>query len=192
MMSRYDLYLLVHIAAAAIWAGGGFMLLLLARRAEKSGDDAKLQEWLDESGDVVDKAFIPASLLVAIMGFLMIVDGSRSFESLWIALGIVGYLATFIIGVLVMEPWAKRIEKVIERDGHFSAEAAVQTRKFLMLARVDTLVVFLVIADMVLKPTADDVPVLAAMATVLLAGVALVLTRLRAIGSDAYVAPELR
>ena len=166
------------------------MLLLLARRAEKSGQDAKLQEWL-ESGDAVTKAFIPASLLVPIMGVLMIVDGPWSFEPLWIVLGIVGYLATFITGVLVMEPWAKRIERIIERDGHFSAEAAVQTRKFLILARVDTLVIFLVIADMVLKPTADDVPVLATMAAVLLAGVALVLSRLRAIGSDAYVA-ELR
>lgn len=189
-MSRYDLYLVIHIAAAAIWAGGGFILLLLAQRAEKSHDDAKLEQWM-EDGDAVTKAFIPASLVVLVMGVLMIVDGPWRFDSLWIVLGIVGYAATFVTGVLVMEPWAKRIERVIERDGHFSAEAAMQTRKFLVLARVDTLVVFVVIADMVLKPTAEDVPVLLAMAVVVLAGIALVLTRLRAIGSGEYVAPEL-
>lgn len=187
-MSRYELYLLIHIAAAAVWAGGGFTLLLLAQRAEKSDDDAKLAEWL-ETGNTVSKAFIPASLLLLVMGVLMVVDGPWDFGQLWIALGLVGYVATFLTGVLVMEPWAKRIERIIERDGHFGSEAAMATRRFLVLARVDTLVVFLVIAVMVLKPRAEDVGVLVGTAAAFVAGIAFVLVRLHTIGTAAHVGP---
>jgi len=117
------------------------------------------------------------------MGVLMVVDGPWTFDALWIVLGLAGYLATFVIALLVMEPWAKRINRIVERERHFSPEAAVQTRKFLVVARIDTLVVFFVIVGMVLKPTADDAAALLAMAAVLGAGIALLLIRTRAIGS---------
>jgi hypothetical protein len=49
------------------------------------------------------------------------------------------------------------------------------------MSRLDYVVLFLVIADMVVKPTGDDPAVLIAMALIAIAGVAYVVLRLRAL-----------
>jgi hypothetical protein len=51
----------------------------------------------------------------------------------------------------------------------------------LTLGRVDYVVLVMVVVDMALKPTGDDVGVLATLAAVLLAGVGYVVTAYRAI-----------
>lgn len=184
-MSRYELYLLVHIIGATVWVGGGFMLVILGAQAERSKDDAKLEQWLRAAGPVTDVAFIAASLLVLAMGVLMVVDGPWSFGDLWISLGLAGYAATLATGLLVLNPWSKRIDRIVERDGGFSAEAAMETRKFLLVDRLETTVLFLVIADMVLKPDGGDVATLAGMAAVLVVAVAVVGMRLRSFAPTA-------
>ena len=52
------------------------------------------------------------------------------------------------------------------------------------MARVDYVVLFLVVADMVVKPTGDDAGVLIAMAVILIAGIAYILSRLRALDAE--------
>jgi hypothetical protein len=52
----------------------------------------------------------------------------------------------------------------------------------MFLGRTDYIVLFLVVADMVLKPTADDVGTLVVMAAILVAGVAYVVVKARSVG----------
>ena len=47
-----------------------------------------------------------------------------------------------------------------------------------------TVVLFLVIADMVIKPTGDDASVLIGMAVILIAGIVFILSRLRALDAE--------
>src|SRR5687767_9061274 len=98
-MSRYDLYLFLHIAAAVIWVGGGFMIIMMAIQAEKTRDDNRLAVMFVQVGEVVNRVIVPASISVVILGILMIVDGPWSFSYLWIVLGLIGYLATFVTGI---------------------------------------------------------------------------------------------
>jgi uncharacterized protein with GYD domain len=65
----------------------------------------------------------------------------------------------------------------------------VDLRKLIVKARVDYVVLTLVVFDMVVKPTGDDPAVLIAMAVVLIAGIAYILARLRAIEAEAAGAP---
>ena len=60
-------------------------------------------------------------------------------------------------------------------------EALSEGRKLLTLARIDYIVLLLVVLDMVVKPTGDDVGLLVVMAAILVAGVAYVLWRARAL-----------
>jgi uncharacterized membrane protein len=179
-MSRYELYLLVHILGAIVWVGAHANLQFLALRAERSGDDAGLKQVLDD-GDALAKIIIPASLAVVIAGVLMVLDGPWSFSMLWIDLGLAGFAATFVTGMFLLEPAGKRLSAVVEAEGGFTPPAAAQAKRLLAIARVDALVIVLVVAVMVAKPTGEDVAFLLVLAAILLAGAVAAVRRTRAI-----------
>ena len=180
-MSRYELYLFVHIVAAIAWLGSGLLLQILAARADRTRDEAGLKRIADDSAALSFTLFIPASLTVVAMGLLMVFDGPWGFGDLWVTLGLLGYLATFLTGILVMKPGSEKIAELMEREGPSSPRAMLETRKLLAKGRVDTLVLYLVVAIMVLKPTGDDVGLLVVLAALVVAGLAWVAQRLRAL-----------
>jgi uncharacterized membrane protein len=179
-MSRYELYLLIHVFGAIVWVGAHANLQYLALRAERSGDDAGLKRVLDDS-DALAKIIIPSSLAVLVAGVLMVLDGPWSFSMLWIDLGLAGFAVTFDTGMFLLEPAGKRLAARVEADGGFSPAAATQAKRLLAIARVDALAIVLVVVTMVSKPTGDDVVLLGVMAAVLLAGAALAVRRTRAL-----------
>ncbi len=183
-MSWYALFLLLHIVAAIVWLGSGLLLQVLAHRAERAGDAEGLRRIADDSAQLSAVLFIPASLAVLIFGGLMVLDGPWGFGHLWVALGLAGYAATFLAGVLVMKPGSERIAAILARDG-MSAEAVREIRKLLAKGRVDAIVLYLVVAIMALKPTGDDVAVLAAMAAMVVAGLLYTARRVKAIDAGA-------
>ena len=183
-MSRYELYLFVHIAAAVIWVGGGFMLITLGIQAENANDENRLRTVFEQVGGVATKVIVPASVVVLLMGILMIVDGPWSLNYLWLVLGLIGYLATFATGIGILTPQSEKLAEKLATEGMTPANAN-GIRRILTIARVDTIVLFVVIADMALKPTGDDVGLLAVMAVVVVGGLAYVVTKLRAIGAEA-------
>jgi hypothetical protein len=183
-MDLTELLLFAHVVAAVLWIGSGFLLQVLASRANQASDDLFLAKLMGQMKDLSQKLFIPASMAVLIFGLAMTIEAEEwSFSQLWIVLGLVGYFATMLTGMLVLGPSGERLGEQMARDGGMSAEARVGALRLLALARIDLVVLLLVIADMVLKPTADDVGILAAMAIVLVGGVAFTLMKVRALDS---------
>ena len=82
-------------------------------------------------------------------GILLVLDGSWTFEPLWIKLGFGAFLFSFLLNVAVRAPLARRVGK-----------GAVDPRRagllFAQLALVELTVLYLTVADMVAKPTAAD------------------------------------
>ena len=184
-MSYYDVLLFVHIAAAVVWIGGGVGLVLLANRFSRARETAALKSLLDQTTWLSTYVFIPASLVVLLAGILLVIEGPWSFGQLWVVLGLLGFAATFLTGLLILKPRADAIGSIMQRDGGMSDEAAEKTRQFFLITRIDYAVLFMVIADMVLKPSADDVWTLVAMAVVILVVAALVVRAVRAPASVA-------
>lgn len=179
-MTWYELLLFVHITAAVVWVGAGFLLLVLGLRADRTDDEAGINRILDDNAWLATRLFIPASLTVFIAGVLLMIDGSWGLDQLWIILGLVGYFATFVTGVAVLRPRGDRIAEMIARDGGMTPVSLAAARQLLALARIDYIVLMLVIAVMVLKPTGDDVGLLIAMAAILVAGLAYAISRAQA------------
>jgi uncharacterized membrane protein len=181
-MTWYELLLFLHIVAVIVWLGSGLLIQILAARAERARDVEGLRRVAADSAALSETLFIPASLATLILGVLLVIDGPWSFDTLWIVLGLVGYLGTFLTGVLVMKPGSEKIAALMERDrGAMSAEAEVEIRKLITKGRFDTVVLYLVVAVMALKPTGDDVGILVALAAIVVAGAAYVAMRLRQI-----------
>lgn len=171
--------LFAHIAGAAVWAGGGIVLTILALRLQRARDYTTLTGIYKQASWLSSRIFTPVALLVLVLGILLVVEGPWSFDELWIVLGLVGFALTFATGIAIAKPRADAISRMIERDGVMTDEAAEATRRLFSITRVDYAIVFMVIADMALKPTADDVWALVAMAAVVLFVAAYVMFDLR-------------
>lgn len=184
-MTWYELLLLLHIVAAIAWLGSGLLLNVLAYRAEKARDDEGLKRIADDAAALGNVLFLPASLATFVFGILLTIEGPWGFDMLWIVLALAGYLATFLFGVTVAKPTSEKVAAMVEREGgRFGPEAALLTRRLLIKGRADAVVLYLVVAVMALKPTGDDVALLAVLAAILVASVGYVALRLREVDAE--------
>ena len=113
---------------------------------------------------------------------LLTTDGPWEFDQLWIVIGLLGYLSTFVTGIALLRPRGDRIAAMIARDGGLTPASLADARRLLALARIDYVVLFLVIADMAIKPTGDDVAVLLGMGAIFAIGLGYSVSRAQAVG----------
>ena len=158
---------------------------MLANGAARATDGEALGKIVDNTAHLGNRLFIPASLVTLVMGIALTIDGPWSLGHLWVALGLAGFLATFLTGVLVMKPRGDAIAEIRRREGRMTPAATYEARRMLVLGRTDYLVLSLVVVDMAIKPSGDDAGVLVVMALILLAGIAYVLASYRGIEQPA-------
>lgn len=143
------------------------MLTLIGMRAFMAGDRAAAAQAMRASGEYGrprDDAGVDAHL-----GFGLVMCWFWvGFTDLWIVIGLAGYAATFLIGMLVFKPAGERMAAIVAKEGVTEA-ALAEGRRTLRFARLDY-AVMVVVADMVLKPGAGDVAILGAMAAVAAVG----------------------
>ena len=171
-MTIYEFVLLLHIITVIVWLGAGFTMDLLFLRAERTGNPADIgktgefQEWL------VPRVYIPFGVLTLVFGVLLVFDGPWSFGDLWIVIGLAGWIAAWGIGFIVIRPQGEKMKEIVVRHGPTSPEAKRQARLLAVVSRVQLLSLFLVVADMVLKPTSNDPWTLIVLAAILAAAAA--------------------
>ena len=188
-MARYDLYLFFHVVGAIIWLGSGLLLSVLAFRATRARDNEGLRRIAADSAGLANTLFIPASLSVLVFGLLMVIDGPWSFDQLWIVLGLTGFAITLATGLLFVKPRSEKIDAMLERDGGMTEEAALEIQRLLIIGRADVVVLYLIVLDMVVKPTGGQVAVLAAMAAILLGALTYAVLAVRALSKPARFTP---
>jgi uncharacterized membrane protein len=185
-MTLYELLLFIHISATVVWVGAGLCSLVLAIGYDRDGDEPAIRRFLADQERLATRLFIPASLTVVIFGIALVIESDAwSFDQLWLVLGLVGFAATFVTGLFMIKPASERIGAAMEREGgRLTPELRTEIRKLIVMARLDYVTLFLVIADMVIKPTGDDAGALIGMAVILVAGIAYILSRLRALDAE--------
>jgi uncharacterized membrane protein len=190
-MTLYELLLFVHIFATVVWVGAGLLSTVLAISYDRDSDEGAIRRFLVDQERLAPRLFIPSSLIVVLMGIALVIESDAwSFDQLWIVLGLLGFAATFVTGLFMLKPESERIGAEMEREGgRLTPALRVAVRRLIVKARVDQVVLALVIFNMVVKPTGDDPAVLIAMALVLIAGIGYIAMRLRAIDDGARAAP---
>jgi uncharacterized membrane protein len=169
-MDWYSIVKFGHVICALLWVGGGFAMILNGVLADRAGDAEATMRAIRMSSDLGGRLMVPASMLTLVFGLVMCWFWV-GFSDLWIIIGLAGYAATFLVGLFYFKPVSERLAATVERDGVTPA-ALADGRAMLRVARFDYSVMLIVVADMVLKPTASDTATLTAMALVLLAGTA--------------------
>jgi uncharacterized membrane protein len=168
-MSWGDLWLFLHIFAAILWLGAGFSLIVLGVLADRARDPEGLKSVLGHTNRLANIYFIPASLSVLVFGVILVLDSDfYGFDQLWIVLGLVGYALTFLTGLLVIKPRGERLGAMLaESRGEMTPPVWLEGRRLIAISRIDYVVLFLVVFDMVVKPTGDDGGTLLFMAAML-------------------------
>lgn len=100
---------------------------------------------------VGNRVFAPAAGIVLLMGILMVAFGDYGFD-LWIVLALIGYAVTFATGMLFIGPTSSKVAGAVQEKGIDAPEVAAQMDRLLLIARIDYVVLLLILADMVFKP----------------------------------------
>ncbi|MDX6652705.1 MAG: hypothetical protein QOJ38_1486 [Solirubrobacterales bacterium] len=183
-MTRYEALKALHVITSIIWIGAGFLIAVLVRRAEAAGDRERQVAYQADVSWLSTRLFIPTSLAVFILGILTAIDGNWSFSQPWISIGFAGYLVSFGLGILFFKPQSERIGELVEQDGPNNAEAGRLMARVNIVERFQLLVLFIVVADMVVKPTSDD------SGTLIVGGALVALAGLLALAALRRVSPD--
>jgi uncharacterized membrane protein len=172
-MDIYSVFKFLHIATAITWLGGGGVLLALGLIASRLNNNEDLFTVARFSGQLALRWFVPSSVLTLVFGVVTTTLGGLWAEA-WVTLALIGFAATFCIGNFVLRPSADKIEKLSGAGDQ--AGAMLETHRILQINKFDSTMLFVVVADMVLKPSWSDLVPLAIMALVLIVGAALFLS----------------
>jgi len=148
----FGVFKLIHVSVAVFWVGGGLLLTALALRAERSDDPEDLATIARQATFVGEKLFAPAGGIVLAMGITMVVNQHIGFGTTWVDIGLVGFALSFVTGIAVLAPRAKRPVELFDTVGAAAPETQAAIKEILIIARVDIAVLLLVVMDMLMKP----------------------------------------
>ncbi len=151
----FSLFKWIHVSGAVFWVGGGLLLTVLGLKAEASDDPNEIVTLARWAAWVGEKLFAPAGLVVLAMGIAMLVHGNGSlvhWDKFWVIVGLVGYASTFVTGIAVLSPQAKKVAELSETKGPTAPETTAAIRRILRISRFDVAVLMVVVADMITKP----------------------------------------
>ncbi len=150
----YSLFKMIHVVVAVFWVGGGLLLVTLAFRAQMANDPNEIVTVARQAAFVGERLFAPAGLIVFLMGIAMMINTNWGWGHFWVVFGLLGYAATFSVGLLVLSPLAKQIGASAAEHGPTAPQTLALIDRILLIARFDVAVLVLVVVDMVTKPFA--------------------------------------
>jgi uncharacterized membrane protein len=152
MVTTYTVLKTVHILAVVMWVGGGALITTLIARARRASDNATLVGLIRQLQWVGPRIFASSSLIALGTGIWLVLNADLDWD-LWVILGLVGWAATFVTGNFFLRPAGEKLGAALADRGPEDAEAQRYMARILNVARVDQLVLALVVVDMVIKPT---------------------------------------
>lgn len=178
-MTLYELLLMLHVFAAIIWLGAGFVFTVMVAMARREGDREREASYHADIDRLATTVFIPAAMATFLFGVFTAIEGDWDFGQAWIIIGIAGWLASFLIGVLYFKPESERIAALGEQGEAGMAEAMSRSERMIAVDNFELTTLYVVAASMVLKPTGDDPGVLLVLAAILVAVAVVNLPKLR-------------
>ena len=149
----FGIFKIVHVGFAVFWVGGGLLLTALALRAERSKDPEDLANIARQATFVGEKLFAPASGIVLVMGIVMVINSPEiGFGDTWVIIGLIGFAISFVTGIAVLAPRARRLVELFDTVGSTAPQTQAAIREILLISRVDVAVLVIVVFDMLMKP----------------------------------------
>jgi uncharacterized membrane protein len=150
----YSLFKGIHVLFSVVWVGGGVSIMINGIRAQRTSDPRSIVTVAQQAAFLGEKIFAPAGLVVFLMGIAMMINTSWGWGHFWVIIGLIGYASTFVVGVGVLSPMAKKIEHSAKENGPEHPETIALIERIMLIGRIDVAVLLIVVLDMVTKPFA--------------------------------------
>jgi uncharacterized membrane protein len=147
----YEFLLAVHLLCAVIWVGGGVTMHIFGRLATKEGPERQLI-FTRESIRLGNMLYAPLSVVLLIGGVLLVEEVGYGYGDLWITLGFLGFLNSFVIGVAYYPRAGRRYEAVAAGDGAGSPAAQAIYQRTAYVNMYELTVLLFMVVNMAVKP----------------------------------------
>lgn len=151
-MTGYRLVLFIHVLAGVVWVGGATYLQIQARRVLARGNPAEIEVFSRDAGEVAQKVFLPASLVLLVAGIYMVLDADWGFDHFWILSSLLVLIASAILGAAFLGPESKRLGELVATRGSEDREVQARIRRIVNISAVELVFLILVVFNMTYKP----------------------------------------
>jgi uncharacterized membrane protein len=143
-----------HVLSAVLWVGGGVMLTTLALLTQRANDTTQLAKLALQIEWVGGRILAPLSLITFGLGIWLVEQGpyAWSYDSFWILFALCAFGVSFVTGAFFLGPESGRLARMQRERGPDDPELQARIRRVLRVARVDQLILLLIVFDMVAKP----------------------------------------
>ncbi len=150
-MSAFDVLKFIHIFMAIVAVGFNVSYGIWITRAAKEPEHLK---YVLNGVRFLDRRFAnPAYVLLLLTGLGMLYVGNIPLTTFWIDAALVLYAAAVIVGIALFAPVFRRQIALLDAQGPASAEFQRLSRQSTMLGAATAVIVILILAMMVFKPT---------------------------------------
>jgi hypothetical protein len=150
-MSRYSLLVTLHVASVIVWLGAGTTLVFLTIYAQRARNGVVLEQLGTLVQWMALRVLAPASLAAAGFGAAAAHAGDWP-HLFWFQVGEGAFLFSFLLTVVIRLPLLRRARRT-------EFGAARLSQYLLALALAELTVLYLAVADMVVKPSGSDTSV---------------------------------
>jgi uncharacterized membrane protein len=147
----YEFLLAVHLLCAVIWVGGGVTLHIFGRVATREGPERQLA-FTEQSIRIGNMVYAPLAVVLLIAGVLLVDEAGYSYGDLWITIGFLGFLISFVLGVGYYPRAGRRYAEAAAAGGAGSPEALAVYGRTATVNMVELTILLLVVIDMAVKP----------------------------------------
>jgi uncharacterized membrane protein len=149
----YEVYKALHVTFAVIWVGGGVGLTIIGLLALRENDPKDIPVIVKYAEQLGMKVFTPSGLIVVAMGVVLTQKADWGWGTFWIDFALAVWALSFVIGAGVLGPTAKKMHQAFEASGgETTAEIAALQNRIVSIARIDSVLLLLIVIDMTAKP----------------------------------------
>ncbi len=153
-MTWYQCLLFLHISGAVGWVGGAAMMQFFGLRTMASGSGERLATFAGDLEWIGFRVLMPFSGLAFFAGLGLVWNAAFwKIDDDWILIGLGLFGLTFLAGLLFFGPEAGRVGKLVAAEGPSSKVVQARIKRLIVLTRIDLVLLFLIIFDMVVKPS---------------------------------------
>ena len=152
-MDLYEILKLIHVLAAASWVGGVVLSQVQGAWVNKRNDPHDFNSFIDFQAYLGTRYFMPLAITVVAAGIGMVLEAEAwSFGDTWILIGIALFAASVAMGAGFLGPQSEKIKEGLASGGPPDTAIQARIKNVILVSRIDTVVLILVVADMVIKP----------------------------------------
>lgn len=152
MPTLYESLVFVHILMAIIWVGGAVAMQVLAIRAQRSSEPGAMARMAGDAEFIGMRVFMPASIILLIVGIWAVIEGPWEFEQGWITAGFVVWFFSFVVGAGFIGPEAGRIKNLMAERGPEDAQVKQRLARIFLVSRIELVALIAIVFIMSVKP----------------------------------------